>query len=94
MALISYHSPISQSGILFLHTLFDENASCHLALGAAYPDNVLGGTKMTREQLEELGSNYSMEHCDFMFGSEDMSVVGITHSGHKIPVFEKGDFIL
>lgn len=94
VALISYHSPISQSGILFLHTLFDENASCHLALGAAYPDNVLGGTKMTREQLEELGSNYSMEHCDFMFGSEDMSVVGITHSGHKIPVFEKGDFIL
>ena len=62
VALISYDSPISLSNILFYNTLFDENASCHLALGQAYPDNVKGGTEMTEEQLEEAGANSSINH--------------------------------
>ena len=92
VALISYDSPISKSGILFLNTLFDENASCHLALGASYPDNIKNGTELKREDLNKLGSNYSKIHCDFMFGSSDMSVVGITQDGKEVDVFKNGNF--
>lgn len=94
VALIPFHSPISESGVLFLSTLFDENASCHLALGRAYPENVKGGAEMTQEELSALGSNYSMEHCDFMFGSADLRIDGITASGERVAVFENGDFIV
>jgi aminopeptidase len=92
VALISYDSPISKSGVLFLNTLFDENASCHLALGASYPDNLKNGTELTREALNELGSNYSKLHCDFMFGSADMHIVGTMPDGKEIEVFTKGNF--
>lgn len=94
VALISYDSPISNSKILFYETLFDENASCHLALGACYPTNVKGGTDLTADELYEKGGNKSMEHCDFMFGSEDMQVVGTTYDGQEITVFDKGNFII
>ncbi|WP_277668854.1 aminopeptidase [Caproiciproducens galactitolivorans] len=94
VALVPYNSPISQSGILFLNTLFDENASCHLALGTSYPDNLKNGTEMKREEMEKLGSNYSKIHCDFMFGSADMSIVGTTFDGRKIQVFKDGDFVI
>lgn len=94
VALISYDSPISNSGILFYETLFDENASCHLAIGACYPTNVKGGSELTSEQLYELGGNDSMEHVDFMFGSEDMHIVGTTYDGQEIVVFDKGNFII
>lgn len=93
VALISYDSPISLSNILFYNTLFDENASCHLALGQAYPDNVKGGTEMTEEQLTEAGANASMNHVDFMFGSEDMKITGIKADGEEVAVFEKGNFV-
>ncbi|NCB62817.1 MAG: aminopeptidase [Clostridia bacterium] len=92
VALVPYNSPISNSGVLFLNTLFDENASCHLALGAAYPENVRGGEDMTREELTALGSNYSKEHCDFMFGSADMCIQGIRKDGSRVTIFEDGDF--
>jgi len=92
VALISYDSPISKSGVLFLNTLFDENASCHLALGASYPDNVKNGTELKREVLNELGSNYSKIHCDFMFGSADMHITGTTQDGNEIEVFKDGNF--
>lgn len=92
VALVPYDSPISRQDILFLSTLFDENASCHLALGESYPDTVEDGVKMSREQLEELGGNYSLEHCDFMFGSRDLEVTGICEDGREIPVFESGNF--
>ncbi len=94
VALISYDSPISKSGVLFLNTLFDENASCHLALGASYPDNVKNGTELKREELNQLGSNYSKIHCDFMFGSSDMAIVGITQDGKEIEVFQNGNFVI
>ena len=94
VALISHDSPISNSNILFYNTLFDENASCHLALGRAYPMNVKGGTTMTKEQLEEAGSNLSMAHSDFMFGSKDMNIVGTQKDGTKVQIFKDGDFVI
>lgn len=93
VALISHDSPISNSNILFFNTLFDENASCHLALGRAYPMNVKGGTSMTQEQLDAAGANNSMTHNDFMFGSADMSIVGITQEGKEVIVFKNGNFV-
>lgn len=92
VALISYDSPIKDTGILFYETLFDENASCHLALGRAYPMNVKGGTQMSEEELAAAGANYSMTHVDFMFGSREMHVEGICHDGSKVTVFEHGNF--
>ena len=94
VALLSYDSPISNSGILFLNTLFDENASCHLALGRAYPMNVIGGTTMTDEELAKAGSNQSMVHVDFMFGSKDLQVEGTLKDGSKVTIFVDGDFVV
>ncbi len=94
IALISHDSPISNSGILFLNTLFDENASCHMALGRAYPMNVEGGTSMSQEALEKIGYNQSMAHSDFMFGSADLSVEGILKDGTRIIIFENGNFVI
>ncbi len=94
VALISYDSPISNLNILFFNTLFDENASCHLALGECYPENVRGGTKMNEEELLKAGGNSSMNHVDFMFGTADMSVVGIKSDGTQIKVFENGNFVI
>ncbi len=93
VALISYDSPISLSNILFYNTLFDENASCHLALGQAYPDNVEGGVEMSEEQLEKAGANSSMNHVDFMFGTRDMKITGIKANGEEVAVFEEGNFV-
>lgn len=92
VALISYDSPINNTGILFYNTLFDENASCHLALGKAYNINVAGGTDMNEEQLLAAGANRSMTHVDFMFGSRDMQIDGIQKDGTVIPVFRNGNF--
>jgi len=94
VALLSYDSPINNTGILFLNTLFDENASCHLALGRAYPMNVKGGTSMTPEELKAVGYNQSMVHSDFMFGSKDMQVEGTQKDGSKVVIFKDGDFVV
>ena len=94
VALISHNSPISQANILFFNTLFDENASCHLALGRAYPMNIKGGTEMKVEELEKLGYNNSMSHSDFMFGSSDMNIVGTTKDGKEIQIFKDGNFVI
>ena len=94
VALISHNSPISNLNVLFYNTLFDENASCHLALGNCYPTNVKGGTEMSDDELQELGGNHSMNHVDFMFGSEDMSVVGTTYDGQEVVIFDKGNFVI
>jgi len=93
VALVPYDSPVSQSGILFLNTLYDENAACHLALGRPYPENIRGGTEMTKEELAERGANDSMQHVDFMFGTADMSVDGILEDGTAVPVFRNGNFV-
>ena len=94
VALISYDSPISNLNILFFNTLFDENASCHLALGRCYPENVEGGIEMEEEQLAAIGGNSSMNHVDFMFGTPDMKVTGIKEDGTEVPVFLNGNFII
>ncbi len=94
IALISHDSPISNTNILFLNTLFDENASCHMALGRAYPMNVKNGVNTPIEELEKIGYNNSMVHADFMFGSEDMEIVGLTQDGKEVQVFKNGNFVI
>ena len=92
VALVPYDSPISNSNIIFLNTLFDENASCHFALGKAYPTNIKGGENMTDEELEKAGVNDSLTHVDFMVGSKDLSIVGETKDGEKVQIFEDGNW--
>lgn len=94
IALISYDSPISNLDILFYNTLFDENASCHMALGKAYPMNIDNGTKMTTEELLQHGANDSLIHVDFMFGTKDLHVDGIQKDGKKIAIFRDGNFVI
>lgn len=94
VALVPDPSPISQSGITFFNTLFDENASNHLAIGSAYPTTVEGGTKMSKEELMENGINVSTVHVDFMIGSSEMDIDGILPDGTVVPVFRKGDWAI
>ena len=92
VALVPYDSPISNSGILFFNTLFDENASCHFAFGEAYP-LIRGSENMTEEELKERGVNFSMTHVDFMIGSPDLEITGTTHDGEEVAVFRDGNFV-
>jgi len=92
VALVPYHSPISESGILYYTTLYDENASCHLALGAAYAFTLQGGTAMSKEQLADKGMNQSLIHVDFMMGTLDMNIDGITDDGIAEPIFRNGNW--
>jgi len=92
VSLVPCDSPIAMSGILFLNTLFDENASCHLAIGRAYSTNLRNGTQMSRKELDEAGVNDSIVHEDFMIGTSDLDITGILESGEEIPVFRNGRF--
>lgn len=92
VALVPHDSPISNLNVLFYNTLFDENASCHLALGKAYPTCIKDGEKMDKAQLAEAGVNDSLVHEDFMIGTADLEVTGITEDGREVPVFRKGNF--
>jgi len=92
VALVPYDSPISNSGILFYNTLFDENAACHLALGKAYPTCIEGGEKMDSVTLLQHGANDSLVHEDFMIGTADLSIVGTTHEGEEVEIFREGNF--
>ena len=94
VALVPYDSPISNQKILYYNTLFDENASCHLAFGEAYNECVEGGQNMDKEELKALGLNDSIAHVDFMVGTADLSIVGTTHDGREVPVFDHGNFVL
>ena len=94
VALVPYDSPIRSSGLLFYNTLYDENASCHLAFGEAYPECIAGGERMTREELDAHGLNHSLTHVDFMVGTADLSITGTTHDGRELPVFRSGNFAL
>ena len=91
-ALVPYSSPISQSGLLFYSTLFDENAACHLALGRGFPDTIEGFQQKTLEECRALGVNESMIHEDFMIGSADMDIDGITGDGRVVPIFRAGNW--
>ena len=92
VALVPYDSPIRNTGLTFSNTLFDENASCHLAFGAAYPTCVKDGDKMGDEERKQAGLNNSMTHVDFMIGTSDLSIAGVTRDGREIPVFVDGGF--
>ncbi len=91
VALVPYDSPISNSGILFYNTLFDENAACHFAFGEAYPC-LEGGDKMSKEELAAHGVNDSITHVDFMVGTADLKITGITREGKEVPIFVNGNF--
>ena len=92
VALVPFSSPISQSNLLFYNTLFDENASNHLAIGSAYAFCLDGGKTMSSEELKEAGLNESLTHVDFMIGSNQMDIDGITADGNEEPVFRKGEW--
>ena len=92
VALIAYKSPINDTGILFYNTLFDENASCHLALGRGFNNCLEDYEQYTNEQCRELGVNNSMLHVDFMLGSADMSIVGVTAEGERVQIFKNGNW--
>ncbi|EET98826.1 peptidase M29 [Enterococcus faecalis T2] len=92
VALVPDPSPISQSGLILYNTLFDENASNHLAFGSAYAFNLQGGTEMSEEELAEAGLNRSQTHVDFMVGSDKMNIDGIKEDGTIVPVFRNGDW--
>lgn len=91
-ALIPFDSPINNSGILFYNTLFDENASCHLALGHGFTNCIKGYEYMTKEELTKKGVNDSMIHVDFMIGSRDLEVIGITKRGTRVPILTYGNW--
>jgi aminopeptidase len=92
VALVPHHSPISLSNLIFYNTLFDENASNHLALGRAYPTNIEGGVDMSNEELAAHGVNTSLIHEDFMIGSAEMDIDGVTKDGKREPIFRKGNW--
>ncbi|ALC87984.1 peptidase M29 [Bacillus sp. FJAT-22090] len=92
VALVPHDSPISNSNLLFYNTLFDENASNHLAIGSAYAFCIEGGKKMSREELAQNGLNESITHVDFMIGSEKMNIDGIKEDGTIEPIFRNGNW--
>ncbi|MBY7144830.1 aminopeptidase [Virgibacillus sp. NKC19-3] len=94
VALVPDESPVSQSGLIFYNTLFDENASCHIALGKAYPTNLKGGASMDDEQLDKHGVNDSLSHVDFMIGSAELDIDGVKADGTTEAVFRNGTWAL
>lgn len=90
VALVPADSPVAELGTLFYNTLYDENAACHLALGRAYPINLDGGTELSQEEQVARGLNYSTTHVDFMIGSRELDVDGVTASGETVPLLRAG----
>ncbi|MBQ9485264.1 MAG: aminopeptidase [Clostridia bacterium] len=94
VALIGKNSPVAKTKTLFYNTLFDENASCHIAIGKAYPTTVKGGNSLSAKERLARGLNESMEHVDFMIGTPDLSVFGISKDGTETELFRDGDWII
>jgi aminopeptidase len=92
VALVPHSSPISASGILFYNTLFDENASCHIALGQCYSKCFLDGASLSQDQIRAQGGNSSLIHIDWMIGSDQVDIDGIRADGSKVPVMRKGEW--
>lgn len=94
IALVADNSPISNTGVLFKNTLFDENASCHFALGAAYSENLEGANERSEEENRKLGMNDSIIHVDFMVGSKDVTVTGIKADGTRVVLLQDGEWMV
>ena len=92
VALVPHSSPISQSGLLFYNTLFDENAASHIALGQCYSKCFRGGENLSKDEIIKRGGNSSMIHIDWMIGSEEINVDGINSNGVSIPIFRNGEW--
>ena len=92
VALVPYDSPISNKDIVFYTTLFDENASCHLAIGAAYSSCVKDGANIAEEDKDGLGINVSITHVDFMIGDKDLDIVGVQEDGQEFQIFKDGNW--
>ncbi|UII58321.1 aminopeptidase (plasmid) [Cytobacillus spongiae] len=92
VALVPHRSPISDSGVLFFNTLFDENASNHLAIGSSYPTCMKDGNILSDEEREEMGLNESVVHEDFMIGSAQMNIDGVCRDGKRVPIFRNGNW--
>ncbi|MFK4512323.1 aminopeptidase [Bradyrhizobium daqingense] len=92
VALVPHSSPISQSGLLFYNTLFDENAASHIALGQCYSKCFVNGAQLTPQQIAAQGGNQSLIHIDWMIGSAETDIDGILADGSKVPVFRKGEW--
>ena len=92
VAIVPNSSPVSRANVLFYNTLFDENASCHFAVGSCYPTTIENGTTMTDEELEAAGGNSSLTHNDFMVGSDKLNIEATTHSGEKFLVLKDGEW--
>ena len=92
VALVEYDSAISKTNLVFYETLFDENASCHIALGDSFPECYENGPKTSKEKLYELGLNDCDSHTDFMIGTNDLEIIGVTKDEKEIKIFEKGNF--
>ncbi|WP_273756005.1 aminopeptidase [Bartonella sp. MM73XJBT] len=92
VALVPHSSPISKSDLLFYNTLFDENAACHIALGQCYSKCFLDGASLTAEEIAARGGNKSVIHIDWMIGSGEIDIDGITQDGIRVPVFRKGEW--
>lgn len=92
VALVPHSSPISQSGILFYNTLFDENASCHIALGQCYSKCFLNGASLSQDEITAKGGNSSLIHIDWMIGSDKVDIDGVKPDGTRVPVFRKGEW--
>lgn len=94
VALVPFDSPINQTGILFLNTLYDENAVCHLALGMGFTNLIKNYEKYTNEELHAKGVNDSSIHVDFMIGSKDLNIIGTTRDGKKFEIFKDGTWAI
>ena len=94
VALVPASSPINRSGVIFYNTLFDENASCHIAFGASYPGTTRGGNALSEEELLARGMNQSLIHEDVMIGAADTRITGRTRSGQDVALFENGEWVL
>ncbi len=94
IALVPHSSPISQTNILFKSTLFDENASCHFALGQSYAETMIDGENLNLERREAMGANQSIIHTDFMVGSENLNITGYQKDGTAIPILRNGEWAM
>ena len=94
LALVPHDSPISNSGVLFYNTLFDENAACHIAMGRGFNETIPGFADMSKEQLKEKGINDSMIHVDFMIGCKELNITGYTRDGREVAIFRDGGWAI